>query len=295
MTKRTSAKYKLDRSMASVLLRPFGVSPRYIVLGLMLITAAFSMFMSNAATTATLLAAVLPVVARLDPDDRLRTGLILSIPVAANIGGIGTPVGTPPNAIAIGQLAASGVTIGFGKWMLMAVPAMSEPTVLADFSDPREIAAWRALHDTVMGGRSDGALVAGDAGAALFSGTISLENRGGFASVRGPIRRYSLAGCSGVAIEVRGDPRRFQLRFSSIPSSPNLFPTTTSIRAGGVDLQGPPVPPEVRSEGYRPCPPQPRISYSYRSSPLPFVTPTFFQEVQESLNVAGPLDFLSWV
>ena len=97
--------------------------------------------------------------------------------------------------------------------LLMAVPAMPEPTVLADFSDPREIAAWRALHDTVMGGRSDGALVAGDAGAALFSGTISLENRGGFASVRGPIRRYSLAGCSGVAIEVRGDPRRFQLRF----------------------------------------------------------------------------------
>jgi monofunctional biosynthetic peptidoglycan transglycosylase len=97
--------------------------------------------------------------------------------------------------------------------LLTMVPAVSESQVLADFSDPREIAAWRALHDTVMGGRSDGALVAGEDGAALFTGTISLENNGGFASVRGPIRRYPLQGCHGVTIEVRGDPRRFQLRF----------------------------------------------------------------------------------
>ncbi len=96
--------------------------------------------------------------------------------------------------------------------LLTLVPAVSESQVLADFSDPREIAAWRALHDTVMGGRSDGALVAAGDGAALFAGTISLENRGGFASVRGPIRRYSLQRCHGVTIEVRGDPRRFQLR-----------------------------------------------------------------------------------
>ena len=119
-----AAKFRLDKNMARVLLRPFGDSPRRIMLGLMLITAMFSMFMSNTATTATLLAVVLPVIATLEPGDRLRTGLALAIPVAANIGGIGTPVGTPPNAIAVGSLADAGISISFVQWMVMAVPIM---------------------------------------------------------------------------------------------------------------------------------------------------------------------------
>jgi sodium-dependent dicarboxylate transporter 2/3/5 len=118
-----ASKFRLDRAMARTLLRPFGDSPARIMLGLMLITGAFSMFMSNTATTATMMAVVLPVVATLDSKDRLRAGMVLAIPIAANIGGIGTPVGTPPNAIAIGQLSASGTPVSFGKWMLMAVPA----------------------------------------------------------------------------------------------------------------------------------------------------------------------------
>ncbi len=124
-------KYSLDRTMARVLLRPFGTKPSSIVLGLMLITAAFSMFMSNTATTATVLAVVLPVVAGLDPDDRLRAGLILSVPIAANVGGIGTPVGTPPNAIAVGSLADAGIEISFAKWMVLAVPLMLVLLVVA--------------------------------------------------------------------------------------------------------------------------------------------------------------------
>lgn len=117
-----ASKFKLDRAMGRILLRPFGTDPGRIMLGLMLITAAFSMFMSNVATTATMMAVVLPVVAALAPEDRLRTGMVLAIPFAANIGGIGTPVGTPPNAIAIGQLAGAGIDVSFGKWMVMALP-----------------------------------------------------------------------------------------------------------------------------------------------------------------------------
>lgn len=119
-----AAKFQLDKNMARVLLRPFGDSPQRIMLGLMLITAVFSMFMSNTATTATLLAVVLPVIASLNPEDRLRTGLALSIPIAANIGGLGTPVGTPPNAIAVGSLADAGISISFVQWMIMAIPMM---------------------------------------------------------------------------------------------------------------------------------------------------------------------------
>lgn len=126
-----ASKFRLDKAMARLLLRPFGDNPSRIMLGLMLITGGFSMFMSNTATTATMMAVVLPVVAGLDGEDRLRAGMILAIPIAANIGGIGTPVGTPPNAIAIGQLAAAGVSISFGKWMLMAVPGAVALLLLA--------------------------------------------------------------------------------------------------------------------------------------------------------------------
>ncbi|MGA9594578.1 MAG: DASS family sodium-coupled anion symporter [Acidimicrobiia bacterium] len=119
-----AARFQLDRAVGRIMLRPFGDRPTRIMLGLMLVTATFSMFMSNTATTATMMAVVLPVVAALPETDRLRVAMILSIPFAANIGGIGTPVGTPPNAIAIGQLAEVGISVSFGKWMVMAVPGV---------------------------------------------------------------------------------------------------------------------------------------------------------------------------
>ncbi|MFH1418515.1 MAG: DASS family sodium-coupled anion symporter [Planctomycetota bacterium] len=119
-----AAKFDLDRNLARVLLRPLGTSSMMILLGLIGITAVFSMFMSNTATTATMMAVVLPVVASLPPGDRMRTGLALCIPIAANVGGMGTPIGTPPNAIALGALAQAKtpLTIGFLQWMLMAIP-----------------------------------------------------------------------------------------------------------------------------------------------------------------------------
>ncbi len=119
-----SSRFRLDKAMGRILLRPFGDKPSRIMLGLMLITATFSMFMSNVATTATMMAVVLPVVAALPAEDRLRVGMVLAIPFAANIGGMGTPVGTPPNAIAIGQLSSAGLSISFGKWMVMALPGV---------------------------------------------------------------------------------------------------------------------------------------------------------------------------
>jgi sodium-dependent dicarboxylate transporter 2/3/5 len=97
----------------------------------MMITGIFSMFMSNTATTATMIAVVLPIIARLPPGDRTRIALVLAIPVAANIGGMGTPVGTPPNAIALGALAKTGLTISFVDWMLMVMPFMLITLVFA--------------------------------------------------------------------------------------------------------------------------------------------------------------------
>lgn len=116
-----AAKYKLDRALSAVLLRPFLGSPRLTIMGIMLITAVMSMFMSNTATTATMFAIMMPVIAAL-PEGKARTGIALSIPVAANVGGMGTPVGTPPNAIAIGALENAGIHVSFVQWMGAALP-----------------------------------------------------------------------------------------------------------------------------------------------------------------------------
>lgn len=119
-----AAKFGLDRNLAAVLLRPFlRGGPRLTVLGIMAITAGLSMFVSNTATTATMFAVLVPVLVAI-PDPRARTGVALAIPVAANVGGIGTPVGSPPNAIALGALAARGEAVSFVGWMLLTVPLL---------------------------------------------------------------------------------------------------------------------------------------------------------------------------
>lgn len=116
-----ATKYRLDLNLARILLKPFGTQPRYILLGLMLITSIFSMFMSNTATTAMMLAILTPVLASFEADDPARTAFVLAIPFAANVGGIGTPIGTPPNAIALKYLTGD-IAVGFGVWMAFAVP-----------------------------------------------------------------------------------------------------------------------------------------------------------------------------
>ncbi|MBF0276267.1 MAG: SLC13/DASS family transporter [SAR324 cluster bacterium] len=116
-----ATKYRLDVNLARVFLRPFGSNPQRVMLGLMLITAVFSMFMSNTATTALMLAVLAPVLKLFRPDDPGRIAFVLCIPFAANIGGIGTPIGTPPNAVAMKYLTGE-ISIGFGEWMVFGVP-----------------------------------------------------------------------------------------------------------------------------------------------------------------------------
>lgn len=116
-----ATKYRLDVNLARVLLKPFGNNPKYVMLGLMMITAVFSMFMSNTATTAMMLSILTPVIAVFGPKDPGRVAFALCIPVAANIGGIGTPIGTPPNAIALKYLVGDNL-ITFAEWMAFGIP-----------------------------------------------------------------------------------------------------------------------------------------------------------------------------
>ncbi len=120
-----TTKTGLDVHLARVLLTPFGKKSENILLGFMLVTALFSMFISNTATAAMMLTFLTPVFKQLPEAGKGRIGLALSIPIAANLGGLGTPIGTPPNTIALKYLndpEGLDLGIGFGQWMLFMIP-----------------------------------------------------------------------------------------------------------------------------------------------------------------------------
>lgn len=85
---------------------------------------------------------------------------------------------------------------------------------LMNFDDSPSEARWMAVNDGVMGGRSSGGPTLVD-GRLEFSGTLSLANNGGFASVRGVGRDFDLSDASRVVLRVRGDGRRYQLRLAT--------------------------------------------------------------------------------
>lgn len=116
-----AAKHGLDVNLARTLIKPFGHRPSVVLFGVMCITALFSMFMSNTATTAMMLTILAPFFPLFDSDDPGRIGMALAVPFAANIGGIGTPIGTPPNIIAMNYLSRAW-PVSFGTWMTFAVP-----------------------------------------------------------------------------------------------------------------------------------------------------------------------------
>ncbi len=120
-----ASKSGLDLYLAKTLLHPFGHKSERVLLGFILITGIFSMFVSNTATAAMMLTFLAPVFKALPANGKGRVALTLSIPVAANLGGMATPIGTPPNAIALKYLNAHdglNLGIGFGQWMMIMLP-----------------------------------------------------------------------------------------------------------------------------------------------------------------------------
>ena len=117
-----ASKYGMDVKLARILLKPFGTKPKMVLLGFLAIIAVFSMFMSNTATAAMFLTFLAPVLATLPDDEKGKVGLALAIPIAANVGGIGTPIGTPPNATAVGILENNGMAVSFAEWAVRMIP-----------------------------------------------------------------------------------------------------------------------------------------------------------------------------
>jgi len=117
-----AAKHGFDVRLAKAFLKPFGTRPHMVLLGVILITAMFSMFMSNTACTAMMIAILGPLFAHFEGRDPFKKALVLAVPFAANIGGIGTIIGTPPNAVAASVLDEMGYPVSFFTWMMIGVP-----------------------------------------------------------------------------------------------------------------------------------------------------------------------------
>ncbi|MCP5205284.1 MAG: SLC13/DASS family transporter [Pseudomonadales bacterium] len=114
------------RRVALGMVRLFGASSgRRLVLGFMAAAAVLSMWISNTATTLMLLPVVLAVLDATDRKSELAAPLLLGVAYAASVGGIGTPIGTPPNLIAMQVYQqTTGEVIGFTRWMGWALPVV---------------------------------------------------------------------------------------------------------------------------------------------------------------------------
>lgn len=120
----------LHRRAALAILGRVGARPANLVAGFMAATALLSMWISNTATTLMMLPMAMSVLAlaggeegRAPPDAELGPAVLLGVAYAASIGGLGTLIGTPPNALLAAFLSERvGFEIGFGRWMLIGVP-----------------------------------------------------------------------------------------------------------------------------------------------------------------------------
>jgi len=126
-------RWNLHRRIALLVVRRMGVSPPTLVLSFMVATAFLSMWVSNTATAVMMLPIGLSVINLVRPseeyglgrpvDFNFAIGLMLGIAYAASIGGLGTLIGTPPNALLAGfMLETYGLEIGFAQWMVVGVP-----------------------------------------------------------------------------------------------------------------------------------------------------------------------------
>jgi hypothetical protein len=84
--------------------------------------------------------------------------------------------------------------------------------VLFDFTKNKDTGNWMVVNDGVMGGLSEGTFAAGENGTAVFKGTISLENNGGFSSVHFNTGKIDVEGFTTLEVHLKGDGKKYQVR-----------------------------------------------------------------------------------
>lgn len=113
---------KFDRKFSRVVITRFGNKPYNLLLGIMLTTGVLSMFISNTATTAMMLTIILPFTKQYGKKEPIVKAMLLGVAASATVGGIGTVIGSSPNAIALGILQSAGYQFSFIDWMIPGIP-----------------------------------------------------------------------------------------------------------------------------------------------------------------------------
>ena len=133
--------------------------------------------------------------------------------------------------IAVATLATSVSVVAMGEEHLRDMEPTGRPVV--DFART-QVSSWQAVNDGVMGGLSQSQLSGTDAGTAIFMGVVSLENNGGFASVRMSLDEADLSEYDELAVRVLGDGKRYRLRLRSEDRSDAVAYQATFDTAGDV-------------------------------------------------------------
>ncbi len=151
----------LHKRLALFILSRMGSTPRSVVVGFMVTTAFLSMWVSNTATTLMMLPIAISVVElaavtaslREESVRRFGTLLMLSIAYAASVGGVGTLIGTPPNALMAGFLEDTyGIAVGFAEWMFIGVPLVIVGIPIVFFLLAHIV--YKPDFDSIPGGRT---------------------------------------------------------------------------------------------------------------------------------------------
>lgn len=117
-------RYGIDASITSLAVRCSGGHRLRLLALEMLVTACLSMWMSNTAAAAMMIVALRPMIGGFDRSDGFRSAMLVAIAVSANLGGMATPIASPPNAIAVATLEVV-QPISLIGWMLFGLPCMA--------------------------------------------------------------------------------------------------------------------------------------------------------------------------
>ncbi len=133
-----------------------------------------------------------------------------------------------PFLVKIPHVRTTLLTLAVSILLACSSPSTAQAGVLTDFSSAdTKLVRWQIVDDRVMGGRSRGRYVFSPEGTLVFKGNLSLENNGGFSSVRSGSVDLDLSDSAGLSLRVRGDGRTYQLRLN----------TTARFRSWDVSFQ----------------------------------------------------------
>ena len=105
----------------------------------------------------------------------------------------------------------------------MLIVPFNSSVALFDFSADSEISNWRVVDDVVMGGRSSGNFSLTDDGHAKFSGNVSIENNGGFSSLRYNFDGIKTSGFEFIVLKIKGDGKSYQFRLKDTDSQRHSY------------------------------------------------------------------------